>query len=233
LALRHEKEEPMAHAQTILIMGPPGAGKGTQAAHLVSEYSLRHVATGDVLRDAVKTGTELGAKAKEYMDRGDLVPDDLIIGLLRELIASLGPEEGVLIDGFPRTVAQAEALDVALAELDRTIGAVLDVAVPKDALIERLAGRWICRDCQTPYNVNTRPPASEGVCDKCGGELYQRADDTSEAVGNRLDVYERQTAPVSEHYTERGLLRVIDGNQETDAVRADIDRELSDAARLS
>jgi adenylate kinase len=216
----------MANARTILIMGPPGAGKGTQAGHLVSAYSLRHVATGDVLREAVAAGTELGKTAKGYMERGELVPDEVIIGLLRELIAGLADSEGVLIDGFPRTVAQAEALDETLAQLGREIDAVLDVTVPKDVLVERLASRWICRDCQTPFNVLSNPPAQKGVCDKCGGELYQRADDTSEAVTNRLDVYEAQTAPVSGYYRDKGLLREIDGNQPLDAVQESIDTEL-------
>lgn len=213
-------------ARTVLIMGPPGAGKGTQAGHLVSAYSLRHVAMGDVLRTAVADGTELGRTAQGYMDRGELVPDEVIIGLLRDLIAALGDSEGVLIDGFPRTVAQAEALDQALDTLGRNVDVVLDISVPSDVLVGRLASRWICRDCQTPYNVNSNPPAQPGMCDACGGELYQRADDTSEAVSNRLAVYEAQTAPVSEYYRGRGLLRVIDGNQPLDTVQGAIDMEL-------
>jgi adenylate kinase len=213
-------------ARIVLLMGPPGAGKGTQASHLVEQYGLKHVATGDLLREAVAGGTELGRTAKEYMDAGKLVPDDVIIGMLRELVAELG-QTGALIDGFPRTVAQAEALDGMLEELGRGIDAVLDVSVPSDILVERLGGRYICRNCQTPYNVNTKPPQVEGVCDVCGGELYQRADDAPEAVAKRLEVYTEQTAPVSAYYESRGILHTIDGNQPIDSVRAQLDSALS------
>jgi adenylate kinase len=218
------------NAPTVLIMGPPGAGKGTQSAHLVERYSLRHVATGDVLRAAVADGTELGRAAKQYMDRGALVPDDVIIGMLRDLVSGLATDEGVLLDGFPRTVAQADALGDMLAELERDISAVLDVRVPADVLLERLSSRWICRSCQTPFNVNTRPPAREGVCDRCGGELYQRDDDKPAAVSQRLKVYEADTAPVSAYYEHRDLLTVVDGNQPPEAVEAAIDAVMERAA---
>jgi len=204
-------------------MGPPGAGKGTQAAHLVAEYQLRHVATGDLLRSAVAAGSELGMLAKGFMESGQLVPDEVTIGLLRELVQALAEDEGVLLDGFPRTVAQAEALEQMLGELDRSVDVALDIRVPNDVLIERLSGRWICRDCGTPFNVNSRPPQVAGVCDSCGGELYQRADDTPEAVGNRLGVYVEQTAPVSSWYEQRGVLAVIDGNQALANVAAALD----------
>jgi len=212
-------------------MGPPGAGKGTQASHLVSEYNLRHVATGDMLRDAVSAGTPLGVEAKGFMDRGELLPDDLVIGLLREVIAGLREDQGVLLDGFPRTVAQAEALALMLGELDRGIDVVLDVQVPKEVLVERLSGRWICRTCQTPYNVNSNPPAAPGVCDKDGGELYQRDDDSADAVTNRLDVYTAQTAPVSGFYREQGLLAEVNGNQPLAEVRRSLDGCITSAAR--
>lgn len=217
-------------ARTILIMGPPGAGKGTQASHLVERYTLRHVATGDVLRDAVRAGTALGTEAKAFMDRGELVPDTVIIGLLRELIDGLAADEGVLLDGFPRTVAQATALDAVLEGLGRSIDVVLDISVPKDVLVDRLSSRWICRTCQTPYNTQTNPPAAPGVCDRDGGELYQRDDDRAEAVSRRLDVYTEQTAPVSGFYRERGLLREIDGNQDLGAVQAQLDEQILAAA---
>lgn len=220
----------MSQAPTVLIMGPPGAGKGTQASHLVGSYALRHVATGDVLRTAVAEGTELGITARHYMERGDLVPDELIIGLLRELVGSLSAGEGVLLDGFPRTRPQAEALDVMLDELGRGIDVVLDVRVPGDVLVQRLSGRWICRACQTPYNEQSNPPASAGTCDRCGGELYQRDDDRPESVANRLAVYERDTEPVSSYYADKGVLVTIDGNQPLDAVQAALDAAMSRAA---
>jgi adenylate kinase len=213
----------MADAPTVLIMGPPGAGKGTQAGHLVDEYGLNHVATGDLLRTAVAEGTELGLEAKGYMDKGNLVPDALIIGLIREVADQLPEDKGLLLDGFPRTRAQAVALDETLGRLDRDVDVVLDIRVPDEVLFERLSGRWICRTCQTPYNVNSRPPKVEGVCDLDGGELYQRDDDKPEAVRNRLDVYARDTAPVADYYRDHGSLVQIDGNQSADEVRAALD----------
>jgi adenylate kinase len=210
-------------------MGPPGAGKGTQAAHLVEAWHLRHVATGDVLRSNIADGTELGARAKSFMDRGDLVPDDVVIGMLRELVAELPEDSGVLLDGFPRTTPQAEALEQVLGELDRNIDVVLDVRVPDDVLLERLSSRWICRTCQTPYNVVTRPPKVAGVCDLDGGELYQRADDTLEAARNRLEVYARDTAAVVPFYEQRGVLVAVDGNQAPADVEHAIDAAVSDA----
>jgi adenylate kinase len=213
----------MADAPTVLIMGPPGAGKGTQAGHLVETYGLTHVATGDLLRQGIADGTELGLEAKAYMDKGDLVPDALIIGLIREVAAELDDDKGLLLDGFPRTRAQAVALDETLGRLDRDVDVVLDIRVADEVLVERLSGRWICRTCQTPYNVNTRPPKVEGVCDLDGGELYQRDDDKPEAVRHRLDVYARDTAPIADYYRDHGSLVQIDGNQSADEVRAALD----------
>ena len=213
----------MEHAPIYLIMGPPGAGKGTQAAHIVERYGLRHVATGDLLRQGVAEGTELGLKARSYMDAGDLVPDELIIAMLEALVADLPANEGVLLDGFPRTVAQAEALDGMLARMGRPIDAALDIRVPRDELISRLSARWICSTCQAPYNTTSAPPMQAGICDACGGQLYQRDDDTPDAVANRLDVYERQTAPVSAHYEAAGRLATVDGNQPPADVRGAID----------
>lgn len=213
----------MAAAPTVLIMGPPGAGKGTQSAHLVSTYGLKHVATGDMLREAVADGTPLGLEAKRYMDDGNLVPDKLIVDMIRELVDGLDMGTGILLDGFPRTEAQAEALDEMLEELERGVDVALDIKVPSATLVERLSGRWICRTCGTPYNVVTRPPAESGVCDLDGGELYQRADDTPEAVRTRLEVYERQTAPVTDHYRGQDVLIEVDGDRSTDEVRAALD----------
>lgn len=220
----------MAHAPTVLIMGPPGAGKGTQAGHLVEQYGLTHVATGDLLREAVSQGTELGLEAKGYMDAGNLVPDALIIGLIREVASGLPEASGLLLDGFPRTRAQAVALDETLGRLDRDVDVVLDIRVPNDVLVERLSGRWICRTCGTPYNVHTKPPAVEGVCDLDGGELYQRSDDTPDAVRTRLEVYEKDTAPVAGYYRDHGSLVTIDGNQPLAEVRAALDEAMQPVA---
>ena len=213
----------MANTPTVLIMGPPGAGKGTQAGHLVEHYGLRHVATGDLLRSAVAEQTPLGLEAKGFMDAGNLVPDAVMIGLIRELAAGLPDDAGILLDGFPRTRAQAVALDETLGALDRDVDVALDIRVPDDVLVERLSGRWICRTCQTPYNVNSRPPKVEGVCDLDGGELYQRSDDTADAVRNRLQVYVDQTAPVAGYYADHGSLVTIDGDQSADDVRGALD----------
>lgn len=220
----------MRHAPTVLIMGPPGAGKGTQSSHLVSTYGLLHVATGDLLREAVTNGTLLGLEAKSFIDAGTLVPDDLIIGMIREVAAALPAESGLLLDGFPRTRAQAIALDQMLGVLDRDVDVVLDIRVPHDVLVKRLSGRWICRTCQTPYNVDTRPPKVEGVCDLDGGELYQRSDDTADAVATRLEVYESQTAPVAGYYSDHGSLVTIDGDQPSDEVRAALDAAMQPVA---
>lgn len=213
----------MSDAPTVLIMGPPGAGKGTQSAHLVAAYGLRHVATGDLLRSAVAAGSELGVLAQGFMEAGQLVPDEVTIGLLRELVGALAPGEGVLLDGFPRTVAQAEALEQMLGQLGRSVDVALDIRVPDDVLITRLSGRWICRTCGTPYNIASHPPQVDGVCDSCDGELYQRADDTAEAVSKRLQVYADQTAPVSDWYAQRNVLATIDGDQQADKVQAALD----------
>ncbi|MCW2928057.1 MAG: adk [Thermoleophilia bacterium] len=220
----------MAYAPTVLIMGPPGAGKGTQAGHLVDTYALTHVATGDLLRTAVAQESELGLEAKSFMDAGDLVPDELMIGLIHEVASKLPADRGILLDGFPRTRAQAVALDEMFGALDRDVVVVLDIRVPNDVLVERLSGRWICRTCQTPYNVNSRPPKVAGVCDLDGGELYQRSDDTADAVRNRLEVYEQQTAPVSGYYADHGSLVTIDGNQPLDEVRGALDAAMQPVA---
>lgn len=213
----------MADAPTVLIMGPPGAGKGTQAGHLVEAYGLTHIATGDLLREAVAQGTDLGLEAKGFMDAGNLVPDALMIGLIREVASKLPEDAGLLLDGFPRTRAQAVALDEMLGRLDRDVVVVLDIRVPNDVLVERLSGRWICRTCGTPYNVSSKPPVTAGVCDLDGGELYQRTDDTAEAVSTRLEVYEADTAPVAGYYKDHGSLVIIDGNQPLDEVRSALD----------
>jgi adenylate kinase len=197
----------------LILLGPPGAGKGTQAERLQEDFNLAHVATGDILRKAVAEGTELGRRAKEYMDRGDLVPDEVIIGVILECLESVTAQDGFLLDGFPRSVAQAEALHDALGGLDRRLTTVLCIEAPDEDLIRRLSGRRTCAKSGHIYNIHTDPPEHDEVCDQDGSPLIQRDDDREETVRNRLDVYHRQTAPLVEFYEERGLLRRFDGTR--------------------
>lgn len=206
----------------ILLMGPPGAGKGTQAEKLTELFNIPHISTGDMFRKAQKDGTELGLKAKSYMEKGQLVPDEVTIGIVRERLAEADCKEGFLLDGFPRTVQQADALDQILTNLGTHLDAVINIEVAKDFLVERLTGRRVCRGCGATYHVKFNAPKVEGICDKCGGELYQRADDTIETVGNRLDVYAGQTAPLIDYYAAKDLLKNIDGSQSVEKVLADI-----------
>ncbi len=195
----------------IIMLGPPGAGKGTQAKMLVEGLGIPQISTGDMLRAAVKDGTELGKKAKEYMDAGKLVPDEVVIGIVKERLAQPDCEKGFILDGFPRTIPQAEALDRVLEELGKRIDYVINVAVPNEELITRLTGRRTCRQCGAMYHVVFNPPREEGRCDKCGGELYQRDDDKEETIRQRLEVYEAQTAPLIEYYERKGVLYNVDG----------------------
>lgn len=193
-------------------MGPPGAGKGTQAARIASFCEIPHISTGDMFRAAIKSGTELGKALKSYLDNGQLVPDQVTINIIRERLQEQDCADGFILDGFPRTLPQAEALDQLLADLGVCLDTVLNIAVTTGALLERLTGRRVCRRCGTPYHLLFQPPAVTGVCDRCGGELYQRSDDTEATVQERLDVYTRQTAPLLEYYQKQGLLREINGN---------------------
>jgi len=195
----------------LVLLGPPGAGKGTQAGRIVAEYGLPHVSTGDILRGAVKNQTPMGLEAKRYMDAGDLVPDSVVIGIIKDRLQEADTAKGFLMDGFPRTIPQAEALDAALDDLDRAITKVVVLLVDEDLLIRRLTGRRICRSCQTPFHVVFTPPQVEGVCDKCNGELYQRDDDTEATVRNRLEVYRTQTEPLIDYYDRAGVVARIDG----------------------
>jgi adenylate kinase len=207
----------------IVLMGLPGAGKGTQAEKIVEKYGIPHISTGDMFRAAIKDGTELGLKAKSFMDNGDLVPDEVTIGIVRERLSKEDCGKGFLLDGFPRTVAQAEALENILADLGKKMNYVINIEVDKDILMERLTGRRICKECGATYHLVFNPPKEEGVCDRCGGELYQRADDNEETVQNRLDVNIKQTQPLLAYYDDKGYLKNIDGQQDIDKVFDDID----------
>ena len=205
-----------------ILLGPPGAGKGTQAAKIVEKYGVPHISTGDIFRENIKKGTELGKKAQEYMNRGELVPDDLVIEIATTRLLEDDCRNGFLLDGFPRTVYQAEKLDEFLAARDSKIDKVLDIAGEKDELIARLTGRRVCKACGASFHVVNIPPKKEGVCDFCGGELIQRADDNLETVTNRIDVYEAQTMPLVEYYEKAGNLVHIDGSTGLENVFADI-----------
>ncbi len=195
----------------LILLGPPGAGKGTQAKMLVETYGIPQISTGDMLREAVKNQTQLGLEAKKYMDAGQLVPDEVVIGLVKERLGRDDCAQGFMLDGFPRTVPQAEALDKVLAEMDKAIDHVISIEVPNEELLKRLTGRRTCRNCGQGYHVVFDPPKKDGVCDKCGGELYQRDDDNEATVANRLKVYEESTKPLIDYYQAKGLLRPIDG----------------------
>lgn len=206
----------------LMIMGPPGAGKGTQAEVLVKELGITHISTGDMFRAAIKEGTEMGKKAKEYMDKGQLVPDEVVVGMVRDRLSQPDCAKGFLLDGFPRTLAQAEALSKTLDQMGIKLDGVINIDVPRERLMARLTGRRVCKGCGASYHVMFNPPKTEGVCNTCGGELYQRSDDNEETVGNRLDVYEAQTQPLIDYYKERGLLLNINGDQEIDKVLKEI-----------
>lgn len=206
----------------IIFMGPPGAGKGTQAEQIVSEFSIPHISTGDAFRLAVKQGTPLGQEAKRYMDEGLLVPDEITIGIVRERLQQDDCKAGFLLDGFPRTISQAEALDEIVHSMGKQIDHVINLAVDRDLLLARLTGRRICKSCGATYHVVFNPPSQAGDCDKCGEELYQRSDDTEEKVGTRLDEYINKTAPLLEYYGKKGNLRQVDGERDINEVSKDI-----------
>ncbi|MEH7386632.1 adenylate kinase [Bacillus sp. JJ1521] len=210
----------------LVLMGLPGAGKGTQAERIVEKYNIPHISTGDMFRAAIKDGTELGLQAKSFMDKGELVPDEVTIGIVRERLSKDDCNQGFLLDGFPRTVPQAEALEAILTDLDKKIDYVINIEVDSEILLERLTGRRICKDCGSTYHLVFNPPSQEGTCDKCGGELYQRADDNAETVGTRLQVNIEQSKPLLDFYQEKGYLRNIDGQQEINKVFGDVEELL-------
>ena len=201
-----------------MFLGAPGSGKGTQASVISQRLGIAHIATGDLFREAVSKGDELGREAKTYMDKGLLVPDEITIRMLLERIAAADCRKGYILDGFPRTLEQARALDLALAEREEAVGRVLYIKVSTEELVRRLSGRLICRDCQTPYHQVASPPKVAGKCDQCGGELYQRPDDNPETVRKRLDVYFAETAPLIDHYKEAGRLVEIDGEGDIEKI---------------
>jgi adenylate kinase len=203
-------------------MGPPGAGKGTQAEHIVNEFHVPHISTGDAFRLAIKQGTPIGLQAKSYIDQGLLVPDEITVGIVQERLQLDDCQSGFLLDGFPRTLSQAEALDGILNGMGKKIDFVINLAVDRNLLLARLTGRRICKSCAATYHVMFNAPKQENICDKCEGELYQRSDDTEEKVGTRLDEYINKTAPLLSYYENQGVLNEVDGEQAIDSVSAEI-----------
>ncbi len=195
----------------LVLLGAPGAGKGTQAKMLIEKYGIPQISTGDILRKAVADGTPLGKAAKAVMDRGELVPDKVVLDLVEERLKQDDCKKGYILDGFPRNTAQAETLDKMLQGLGMPLDSALSVDVPKDDLLKRLTGRRTCKNCQQMYNIYFSPPKKDNVCDKCGGELFQRDDDKEETIKKRLDVYEAQTAPLMDYYGKKGILKSIQG----------------------
>jgi len=206
----------------LLIMGRPGAGKGTQAANIKEYYNIPHISTGDMFRAAIKNQTKLGMLAKSYMDQGALVPDEVTIGIVEERLLEADCKDGFLLDGFPRTIAQAEALDKFLNENGIKLDAVLDVNVPVEILVRRMVGRRVCKGCGATYHVEFNAPKVEGVCDNCNTQLIQRADDTEATAVNRLQVYDNQTAPLLEFYSKQNILKTVNGDQSLSKVFEDI-----------
>ena len=214
----------------VVLLGPPGAGKGTQAKLLQERFKACQVSTGDILRKAVAEQTPLGKQAAQYIKQGALVPDPLIVNLVAERLQDKDCEKGFILDGFPRTISQAESLDEILTRMGLTLDRVLSVQVPHSVIVQRLAGRRTCKGCGALYHLTLDPPDKEGVCDRCGGELYQRDDDREETITARLKVYETQTAPLMNYYRERGLLRDIDGVGKVDEIHSRVIKVLEDRA---
>ena len=209
--------------KNIILLGPPGCGKGTQAKMLAEKYKIPQVSTGDILREAVNNKTDMGKKAKEYMDAGKLVADEVVIGIIKDRLQAADCQAGFLLDGFPRTVGQAEALDAMLKKMNKNIAHAISIEVDDQELLGRLTGRRTCRACSAMFHVMFKPPKKEGVCDACGGELYQRDDDTEATIRNRLNVYKQQTAPLIDYYQGKKLLRPIAGTGKIEDILAKIE----------
>lgn len=202
----------------LVLLGPPGVGKGTQASAIVGKYNIPHISTGDIFRANIKQGTELGKKAKEYMDKGLLVPDDVVVSIVKDRLTQEDCKQGFLLDGFPRTIDQAEILSGELEEMSIKLDKVVNIYADKEILIERAIGRRICKTCGKTYHVMFNPPKEKGICDVDGGELFQREDDTIETVATRIEVYENQTSPLIEYYKEKGIILNVDGTKPIDSV---------------
>ncbi len=210
----------------IILLGPPGAGKGTQAKKIAEHYSLPHISTGDILRENISNNTSLGIKAKSYMAKGELVPDELLITIIRDRLSKPDCSNGFLLDGYPRTVPQADALQMILTESNKKLDVVLNIDVEDEELIKRLSGRRVCSSCGMSYHMIFNPPQEDEICDKCKGKLYQREDDKPEAIRNRLMVYKKQTQPLIEYYTRKGILRTVDGGKDIPEIFEDIKKIL-------
>ena len=206
----------------LILLGPPGAGKGTQASGIVDRYKVPHISTGDIFRKNIKENTELGRKAKEYMDKGLLVPDELVVAIVEDRLKEADASEGFLLDGFPRTENQAQALDTALEKMDTKLDKVINIEVDKSILVGRAIGRRICKNCGATYHIEFNKPKQEGICDLCQGELFQRSDDTEETVSKRIEVYLNETQPLIDYYTKKDILVTIDGQQDINKVLEDI-----------
>lgn len=210
----------------LVLLGPPGAGKGTQASAIIEKYNIPHISTGDILRSNIKEGTDLGKKAKAYMDKGQLVPDELVVSIVKDRLLEDDCKNGFLLDGFPRTVNQAEALDEELANMKLKLDHVINIEVESSELIKRAIGRRICKECGATYHIEFNPPKEEGKCDICNGELYQRDDDTEETVSRRIEVYLKETSPLIDYYTKKGIIFSVDGKQSIEGVFEDIVKSL-------
>lgn len=210
----------------LILLGAPGAGKGTQAKLIVEKYNIPQISTGDMLREALAKGTELGRKAKEYMDKGELVPDEVVIGIVKERLKQPDCDEGFILDGFPRTIKQAEELDKILLELDKQINAVINVYVPEEEVVKRIINRRSCRECGAVYHLIYKPPKTENTCDRCGGELYLRDDDKEETVRERFRIYRSQTEPLINYYSGKGVVYNVDGTKSIEGVFNEIEQIL-------
>lgn len=211
----------------MIFLGPPGAGKGTQAGIIAGKYDIPHISTGDIFRENIKNETELGKKAKKYIDNGELVPDSVVVSIVADRLKNDDAKDGFLLDGFPRTVDQATALDKVLFEMNTKLNAVINIEVNSKILVSRITGRRICKECGETYHIEFNPSLKPGICDKCEGELYQRSDDNEETVQNRIDVYNKQTSPLIDYYSAKGIIKYIDGEQDIDVVSKDIISEVA------